>query len=135
MTKFRPVGARINASRLGIDNPEQDKIDAATDENGVVDLASAFTVPPASEHDSKQQTVVKILEEKGYETEEQLYKKEYQLRVAHQIMINGGSTSAIASKLGVSPAEARKLKNELSARLINEVKTLDKNKVAGQALI
>lgn len=120
---------------MGIENPEQDKIDAATDENGKVDLGSVFAVPPASEHDSKQQTIVKILDEKGYESEEQLYKKEYQLRVAHQLMINGGSTAQIATKLNISPAEARKLKNELSARLINEVKTLDKNKVAGQALM
>lgn len=135
MSRFRPVAKRVRPQDLGVENEEGDRIDAASDENGVVRLEDAFDVPEAIDSDdNKTKTVVKILETKGL-SEEKLYQKEYQLRVTHQVMINGGSTTQIAQKLGVTPAEARKLKQELTARMIHEVKTLDKNKVAGQALM
>lgn len=133
--KFRPVAKKIKVDDLGIENPEGERIDNATDDNGVVRLEDAFDLAPAYDPEqNKTGTVVKLLEEKGL-SEEKLYQKEYQLRVAHQVMINGGSTTQIAQKLNITPAEARKLKQELTTRMINEVKTLDKNKVAGQALM
>lgn len=134
MARFRPVAKRIKPQDLGVDNPEGDRIDNATDEDGVVRLEDAFELAPPVDGENKTGTVVKYLEEKGL-TEEKLYQKEYQLRVAHQVMINGGSTTQIAQKLDITPAEARKLRQELTSRMINEVKTLDKNKVAGQALM
>lgn len=132
MPKFRPVSKKVNLSELGVENEEGDRIEAAT-ENGVVRLEDAFDVP-AETDDEKTTTVVKMLEEKGL-SEEKSYQKEYQLRVAHQVMINGGGTAQIAQKLDITPAQARKLRNELNSRMIREVKTLDKNKVAGQALM
>lgn len=135
LTKFRPVGKRVKPQDLGITNPEGDRLDRATDESGVVRLEDAYDVPDeVIAEDNKTQTIVKYLDEKGL-GEEKLYQKEYQLRVAHQVMINGGSTTQIAQKLDITPAAARKLRQELNARMINEVKTLDKNKVAGQALM
>lgn len=134
MAKFRPISKRVKLDSLGIENPESDKIERATDESGVVRLDEVYDVPPETDNSNKTQTVMKYLDEKNL-SEEQLYQKEYQLRVAHQIMINGGSTTQIAQKLGITPAAARKLRQELNARMINEVKTLDKNKVAGQALM
>lgn len=135
MTSFRPVSKRINPSDLGIEDTEGDKINSASGDDGVIRLEDAFDVPSEYDDDNnKTRTVVKIMEEKGL-SEEKLYQMEYQLRVAHQVMINGGSTTQIAQKLDISPAAARKLKQELTARMIHEVKTLDKNKVAGQALM
>jgi hypothetical protein len=133
--KLGPQSKRLNPRKVGVENTEYEALEAAQDENGVVDPAKVFPVPEASGDTSSQQTVLKIMDEKGYVTEENLYQKEYQLRIAHRILINGGSTTMIAQKLNISPAQARKLKNELSARLIQEVKSLDKNKVAGKALM
>jgi hypothetical protein len=133
--KFTRPPTRIDPKSIGITDPEQEKMEAATGEDGKVNLSSMFPVPPKTESIPEQQTVLKLIDEKGYAQEEELYKKEYQLRVTHQIMLNGGSTAQIATKLGVSPAEARKLKNELSARLIQEMKRMDKNQVAGKAML
>lgn len=133
MPKFRPVSKRINPSEVGVENPENDRIEDAT-HGGIVKMEEAFDVPPPTTEENKTSTVVKMLEEKGL-AEEKLYEKEYQLRIAHQVMINGGSTTQIAQKLDITPAKARELKKELTARMIHEVKTLDKNKVAGQALM
>lgn len=133
--KFRPVAKKVKLSDLGIENEEGDRIEDATNSDGTVRLEDIYDVPePFDETQNKTGTVVKYLEEKGL-SEEKLYQKEYQLRVAHQVMINGGSTTQIAQKLDITPAQARKIKQELTARMINEVKTLDKNKVAGQALM
>lgn len=134
MPSFRPVSKKVDLSELGVENEEGDRIDAAT-HDGIVKLEEAFDVPAeVTDDNNKTNTVVKILEEKGL-SEEKVYQKEYQLRIAHQVMINGGSTVQIAQKLDITPAQARKLKQELNSRMINEVKTMDKNKVAGQALM
>lgn len=132
MSRFRPVSKRINPSAIGISNEEYEKIVSAS-ENEETDLAEVYDAPdtPAS---PEQKTVVKLMEEKGFE-DQKAYRKEYQLKAAHQIMINGGNTGKIAEILKISLSEARALKRELQARLIKEVKSLDKNHVAGQALM
>jgi hypothetical protein len=123
----------VNPSAIGISNDEYDKMMNAKDEDGAVDLADVYDAPetPAS---PEQKTVVKLMEEKGFD-DQKAYRKEYQLKAAHQIMINGGNTGKIAEILKISLGEARSLKRELQARLVKEVKSLDKNHVAGQALM
>jgi hypothetical protein len=132
--KIRPLSKRINLDKYGIDDPESKRLQDAEDEDGVIRLDQAYDMPK-NEADKSTKTVVKILDEKGYVSEENLYRREYLLRATHQLMINGASTSQISQKLNISVREARDLKRDLTARQINEVKTLDKNKVAGQALM
>jgi hypothetical protein len=132
--KLRKVIARNIPD--GMEPTEFTKITAAVDESGSVDLADVYDVPaPVDEIETKnQKTIGKFMDRSGI-SDEKLYAKEYKLRAAHQIIINGGSTAKIAELLNISLGEARNLKNELTARLVAEVRTLDKNKVAGTALM
>lgn len=132
--KIRPISKRIKLDRYGIEDADGDSLREAEDEDGVIQLDKAYKMP-TGEADLNTKTVIKIMEEKGYESEENLYRREYLLRSTHQLMINGASTSQIAQKLNISVRDARELKRDLTTRQINEVKSLDKNKVAGQAMM
>lgn len=126
--KFKPVVSnRVKPEKIGIEikNEEYEKIQNATDEDGVTNLAEVYNVPVPSKEDNVQKTVVKLLEHEGIEYSEKEYQKEYQLRAAHQIMINGGSTAQIAQHLNISLNAAKNLKRELAARQLNEIKNFD----------
>lgn len=122
----------------GMEPTDFDKIEAAKNEDGSVDLAKVYDIPKATDEDEtlvkNEKTVQRLMNSSGL-TDEKLYAKEYKLRAAHQIIINGGSTAKIAEILDISLSEARTLRNELNARLVAEVRGLDKNQVAGQALM
>lgn len=132
--RYRVVNQRASTARIGIQDEESERLEAATDEDGVIHLEDAYGVPPASENDSNVSTVLNIMDHRGL-SDERIYRKEYMLRATHQLMITGASTSQISQKLNISLTEARSLKKELAARQINEMKSLDKHKVAGQAIM
>jgi hypothetical protein len=133
--KLKKVRTRVDTSALGLEETEYDKIEKATQEDGSIDLAQVYDIPSSDGFNNKyQRTVDSMMERKGL-SDEEAYAKEYQLRVAHQVLINGGSTQKIAELLNISLSKARGLKNELNARLIKEARSLNKDKVVGQSLM
>lgn len=125
--KFRSrTQSSPTAKKLGIqiEDAEYEAITGATDENGKVELADVYDIP-VPDSSGKQKTIVKVMEKNGIEYTEHQYQKEYQLRAAHQLMINGGSTAQIAQALSISLNAARDLKRELAARQLNEIKNFN----------
>jgi hypothetical protein len=126
--KFKPRQSnRIDPQKLGIDTstPEYEKIKSATDTDGQVALEQVYDIPMAADEQGKHKTLVNIMEHNGIEYSEKEYQKEYQLRAAHQIMINGGSTLQIAQALSIPLNAARNLKKELAARQMNEIQNFN----------
>lgn len=125
--RYRPtkVSSRIDPASLGIEisNEELEKIKENTDEDGKVNLGEVYNIPAPAPEASK--TIVKYLERDGLEYTEETYKKEYQLRAAHQLIINGGSTAQIAQALSISLNAAKALKRELAARQLHEIKNFN----------
>lgn len=64
-----------------------------------------------------------------------VYTQEVRLKTAHKIIVRGGSVNDISRNLGITLSEANALRKELYLRLAEEVKSLDKNQVIGQALM
>lgn len=125
--KFVPkITSRINPAKLGIEveNEEQEALEAAKDDDGVVDLAKVYDIPVSNSATESNKTIVKYLERDGIEYTEKQYQKEYRLKAAHQIMINGGTTAQIAQALNVTLNEAKNLKKELVSRQISGIKNL-----------
>jgi hypothetical protein len=134
--KYRAkVSSRIDPATLGIDTEteESKKLTENTDENGKVDLASVYNIAaPVSPADK---TIMKYMERDGIEYTEDSYKKEYQLRAAHQIIIRGGSTAQIAQALDIPLTAAKALKRELSARQLSEIRNLNVQQEIAKALM
>lgn len=126
--RIQKIRNKINPADIGVSTEEFDKLS-----NGA-DLSDVYENPPEEKASSVEKTVVRLTENAGL-ADEKAYQKEHKLKAAHQILINGGSTAKIAELLKISLSEARGLRTELNARLINEVKTLDKNKLVGQSLM
>lgn len=134
--KFRPkLSARVNPEKLGIEvkNEEMDAIKAATDEDGVVDLAQVYEVPVVTDSTENVKTLNKYLERDGIEYTEVQYQKEYRLKAAHQIMINGGTTAHIAQSLNISLNEAKNLKKELTSRQVSGIRNLSAEQEVAKA--
>lgn len=127
--KFKPViSNRVNPAKLGIsvENEEFSKITESAEKNGgQVDLAEVYEIPLESEETKKSKTLSKYLEREGLEYTEKQYQREYQLKAAHQIIVNGGTTAQIATALNISLNAARDLKRELTARQISAVKKMN----------
>lgn len=127
--KFKPViSNRVNPAKLGIEveNEEISKIKESVENNGgSVDLAEVYEVPLPVENNSKNKTLNKYLEREGLEYTEKQYQREYQLKVAHQVMINGGTTAQIATTLNITLNAAKELKRELTSRQIAAIKKMN----------
>lgn len=125
MVKIRQkISNRVDPTKLGIDvsSEESKKIKAATKEDGSVDLSEVYDIPMPADNDGKAKSIVKVMEHNGLEYSEEQYRKEYQLRAAHQLIINGGTTHQIATALNISLNAAKNLRRELAARQLNEIK-------------
>lgn len=137
--KFRPkLSSRIDPEKLGIkvENKELDAIKESAETNGgVIDLADVYEVPDATEVTSVTKTLDKYLEREGLEYTESQYQKEYRLKAAHQIMINGGTTAQIAQALNISLTEARNLKRELVSRQKSAVRNIDVEQEVAKAIM
>lgn len=135
--RYKPVkvSSRIDPASLGIDttNEELEKIKENTDEDGKINLGEVYNIPAPT--DGAGKTIVKYLERDGLEYTESAYKKEYQLRATHQLMINGGSTAQIAQALSISLNEAKNLKRELAARQIHEIKNFNPQHEIAKAMM
>jgi hypothetical protein len=133
--KIKPtMSNRVDPSKLGIEieNEELEKINASREKNdGVIDLAEVYEPPVKNIDTGSAKTLTKYLDREGLEFTEKQYQREYQLKAAHQIIINGGSTAQISQALSISLHEAKQLKRELTARQISAVKNINvEHKVA-----
>jgi hypothetical protein len=131
------VSSRIDPAKLGIDieNEELKKIKENTDQDGKLDLAAVYDIPLPSGEDSKTKTLVKYMERDGLEYGEEQYRKEYQLKAAHQIIISGGTTSQIAQALSITLNAAKNLRRELTARQLNEIKNFNAQQEIAKAIM